>query len=54
MLSRRGRVVEYRIGRGDAAARGNGPGRVQRERVESVGRQFMDEIAGMLKGAGAT
>lgn len=50
-------TIHVRIGdtiRINAAERSNGPGRVQRERVESVGRQFMDEIARMLQGAGAT
>jgi hypothetical protein len=38
----------------DGAARGIGAGRAERERIETVGRQFMGEIARMLEGAGAT
>ncbi len=50
-------TVRVRVGdviRIDGAARGIGAGRAERERIETVGRQFMGEIARMLEGAGAT
>ncbi len=49
-------TIRVRIGdpiRINGAARGVAAGRADRERVDSVGRHFMGEIARMLKGAGA-